>query len=93
MSTIPEALERGWKHHQAGELAQAEQLYRQVLAADSRNVTAWQLLGSIGYLAIITGRILLKCKMPRSMSPTRVATMPPCPERTPARALRPARPA
>lgn len=49
MSTILEALERGWKYHEAGEFDQAEQLYRQVLEADARNVTAWQLLGTIGY--------------------------------------------
>ncbi len=45
MATIPEALNAAVKHHQAGQLAQAEQIYRQVLAVDPRQFDAWHLLG------------------------------------------------
>jgi len=35
-----------WKHHQAGELFQAEQLYRQILVADCSCADAWCFLGA-----------------------------------------------
>jgi tetratricopeptide (TPR) repeat protein len=53
MVTIPEAVETALAHHQAGRLAQAEQIYRQVLQADPRNAGAMHLLGLI---AIQVGR-------------------------------------
>jgi YD repeat-containing protein len=31
MSTAPEALQQAWEYHQAGQLQEAERLYRQVL--------------------------------------------------------------
>ena len=34
-------------HHRAGNLAQAEQLYRHLLAADPQHPDAWHLLGVI----------------------------------------------
>ena len=43
--TIAEALALAFAHHQRGELPQAEGLYRQILAADSRNAEALHLLG------------------------------------------------
>lgn len=45
LPTIPETLQTAVRHHQAGQHAQAEQLYRQVLAVDPRQYDAWHLLG------------------------------------------------
>jgi tetratricopeptide (TPR) repeat protein len=45
MPTIPEALNAAVRHHQAGQLAQAEQIYRQVLSVDPLQYDAWHLLG------------------------------------------------
>ncbi len=45
MPTIEEALQLGWKEHQAGNLRQAEHIYRQVLAVASSNANAWCFLG------------------------------------------------
>jgi predicted O-linked N-acetylglucosamine transferase (SPINDLY family) len=42
---IAEALALAVRHHQAGHLQQAEDLYRQVLQADPQNADAWHLLG------------------------------------------------
>ena len=47
MLTIPEALAIAIQHHQAGRLAQAEQIYRQILAVDPSQADAWHLLGLI----------------------------------------------
>ena len=47
MPTIREALAQAVALHQAGNLPQAEQIYRQVLQADSRNADAWHLLGVV----------------------------------------------
>lgn len=53
-ATIPEALALGFAHHQRGELPQAESIYRQILAADSRNAEALHLLGLV---ALNTNRV------------------------------------
>ncbi len=53
MATTYEALRIAVGHHQAGRLQAAEQMYRQVLAADSSNADALHLLGVI---ACQTGR-------------------------------------
>jgi tetratricopeptide (TPR) repeat protein len=47
MATIPEALELAVRHHQAGELAQAEKIYRQILTLDRQHADALHLLGVI----------------------------------------------
>jgi len=47
--TIPEALNLGFRLHQAGRLAEAEALYRQVLAAQPNHPGALQLLGVISH--------------------------------------------
>jgi predicted O-linked N-acetylglucosamine transferase (SPINDLY family) len=49
MPTIPEALQLGLQHHQAGNLAEAERIYRQILQADPREPDAWHRLGLIAY--------------------------------------------
>jgi tetratricopeptide (TPR) repeat protein len=49
VSTTNDPLSRAFAHHQRGELAQAEQLYRQVLAAEPRQADAWHLLGLVAY--------------------------------------------
>lgn len=53
MSTIAQILASGLDHHRAGRLAQAEQLYRQVLNQDPRHTEALQLLAA---LSAQTGR-------------------------------------
>jgi protein O-GlcNAc transferase len=53
MISIPQALEMAWKHFRAGQLQEAEQLYRQILQVDPNQVDAWHLLGVI---AAQTGR-------------------------------------
>ncbi len=45
MPTITEALSQAFAHHQRGELAQAEQLYRKILDAEPAHADTWHLLG------------------------------------------------
>lgn len=49
MPTIAEVLSAGVTSHRTGDLAQAESLYRQVLAADADNADAWHLLGLVAH--------------------------------------------
>lgn len=51
--TIQQALSLAIQHHQAARFAEAEQLYRQILAAQPRNLDAMHLLGT---LALHVGR-------------------------------------
>jgi Tfp pilus assembly protein PilF len=46
---IQNQVSEGLLHHQAGRLGEAEQIYRQVLAADSRHPDALHLLGMVTY--------------------------------------------
>jgi tetratricopeptide (TPR) repeat protein len=48
-SNLKLILEAGIRHHQAGQLAEAERFYRQVLAADAQHADALHLLGVIAY--------------------------------------------
>ena len=41
MQTVAQALQRGWRHHQAGDLSAAEDVYRQVLRVAPHNEKAW----------------------------------------------------
>jgi protein O-GlcNAc transferase len=41
------AFDRAFQHHEQGDLARAEELYRQVLLADAANVSAWNNLGNV----------------------------------------------
>ncbi|HEY5313156.1 MAG TPA: tetratricopeptide repeat protein, partial [Pirellulales bacterium] len=45
MATVTEALDLALKHHQAGRLAEAERIYRQILAAVPNQPDAWHRLG------------------------------------------------
>jgi len=45
MTTTADALAHGWTLHQAGDIAGAEQIYRQVLQADANNANAWCYFG------------------------------------------------
>jgi FkbM family methyltransferase len=45
MPTTTEALNQGWQMHQAGQIAAAEGIYRQVLQVDPQNAHAWCYLG------------------------------------------------
>lgn len=45
MTTTAEALAQGWRLHQAGQWAAAEQIYRQVLQANPADANAWCYLG------------------------------------------------
>jgi tetratricopeptide (TPR) repeat protein len=51
MATTSEALAEALLHHHAGRLQEAEQIYRQILAADAGNARAWHLLGVVAYQA------------------------------------------
>src|SRR5437763_100319 len=44
-----ELLKTALAAHQAGQLQQAEQMYRQILAADEKNAPAWHLLGVLAH--------------------------------------------
>src|SRR5262245_55635851 len=46
---LGEALRKALCHHQAGELQQAEQIYRQILQTDARHADALHLLGVLAY--------------------------------------------
>ena len=48
--TIQQALQMAFGHHQAGRLAEAESIYRQILAVEPRNADALHLLGLIAHL-------------------------------------------
>ncbi len=49
MPTLSQILQQAISHHQAGQLPQAEALYRQILQLDSQNVDALHLLGVVAY--------------------------------------------
>jgi predicted O-linked N-acetylglucosamine transferase (SPINDLY family) len=49
MTATRQAIELGVAHHQAGRLAEAEQIYRRVLASDPRNADALYLLGVLAH--------------------------------------------
>jgi protein O-GlcNAc transferase len=49
MSTIPQALATAVEYHRAGQLPAAEQIYRQILAAEPSQVDAWHLLGVLAH--------------------------------------------
>jgi tetratricopeptide (TPR) repeat protein len=53
MLSVAQALAMAWEYYQAGQLQQAEQLFRQILQADPNQVDALHLLGLI---ALQTGR-------------------------------------
>jgi tetratricopeptide (TPR) repeat protein len=47
MISVPQALATAWRHFQAGQWQQAEQLYQQIVQVDPNQVDAWHLLGLI----------------------------------------------
>jgi tetratricopeptide (TPR) repeat protein len=49
LSNLPAILEAGLRHHRAGQLAEAERVYRQVLAMDASHADALHLLGAIAH--------------------------------------------
>ena len=49
MATISEALAIALQHHQAGQLPQAEQIYRQILEVEPNHADAWHLLGVLAH--------------------------------------------
>ena len=50
MGTIKEALSAGWKAFQSGDLAGAEQIYRQAVRQDPSLAEAWYMLGAVNQL-------------------------------------------
>lgn len=59
MNTV-QTLQLGLQRHQAGDLAGAEQLYRQILAAEPEHVNALHLLGLV---ALATGRLAMAAEL------------------------------
>ena len=49
MATVQEALAAGLAHHQAGRLADAEAIYRDILAVEPRHAEALHLLGVLAH--------------------------------------------
>jgi predicted O-linked N-acetylglucosamine transferase (SPINDLY family) len=49
MPTIPDLLAAGLRHHQSGQLQQAEQAYRQILQANPHHADALHLLGLVAF--------------------------------------------
>ncbi len=49
MATIAQALDAAVKHHQAGNLAEAQRLYREILQHAPAHPDAWHLLGLVAY--------------------------------------------
>ena len=49
MPSIPETLQAGLEHHRAGELAEAERLYRRVLEMHPSHAGAVHLMGLLAY--------------------------------------------
>ena len=49
MLNLAEALQMGLQHHQAGNLHQAEQLYRQILHSYPDNADTYHLLGAVAH--------------------------------------------
>jgi Flp pilus assembly protein TadD len=49
MTSVPQAFDIALRHHQSGNLAEAEQLYRQILTVEPRHVNALHLLGLIAH--------------------------------------------
>jgi protein O-GlcNAc transferase len=47
--TVPEAFGLACRYHEAGQLGAAEQVCRQIVAAEPRHADAWHLLGVIAY--------------------------------------------
>ena len=47
MATIAEALAIAFKHHERGELPQAQRIYRQIVEAEPDHAEAWHLLGLV----------------------------------------------
>jgi len=54
MSAVFSPLAVAWNHHRAGNLAEAERMYRELLRANPHHADAWNLLGA---LQVATGRI------------------------------------
>ena len=46
MAEVAEVFSWAWQQHQAGQFAQAEQLYRHALQHDPRHADAWCFLGA-----------------------------------------------
>ncbi|MEX0678490.1 MAG: tetratricopeptide repeat protein [Pirellulales bacterium] len=51
MATIAEALSIAFAHHQRGEIAEAERIYRQIVASEPTHADAWHLLGVAAHQA------------------------------------------
>ncbi len=63
MPTVAQNFDLAYRHHQAGNLQQAEELYRQILSVDPQHVDAWHFFGLI---ALKAGRHDLACDFIRN---------------------------
>src|SRR5438477_3284145 len=48
-ASVEDALKIGMEHHRAGRFAEAEQIYRQIIAVEPRNGDAWHYLGVLAH--------------------------------------------
>ncbi len=74
--TIDQALQQALAHHQAGQLQDAERIYRQILSADSGNAQSLHLLGVIAHqtghhqsaIQMISKALAVKPDFPEALS-------------------------
>jgi Flp pilus assembly protein TadD len=74
MTSSSDILESGFRHHQAGQFAEADRLYAQVLADEPQNAHALHLRGALAHAAgrnedaveLISRAIAIDGKMPDS---------------------------
>ncbi len=70
MPTVSEALTLALQHHQAGNLPQAEQLYKQILQADPNHADAHHLLGVLAFQAGRHDQALVAFRRAVGLNPT-----------------------
>jgi tetratricopeptide (TPR) repeat protein len=73
VATVSEVFALAWQHHQAGSLLQAEQLYRQILAADPSHADTHHCLGVLAYQLGRLDQAVISIRQALSLRPDFVA--------------------